>query len=290
MAGEEKMVMAVIGVAMMMAVLQMVLQPAEPAKGLVLWITPLTGPPTGGTSAQTAVIDVYDGERYLCGTSVTNLSTKAGAPVAATLKTQIVITINGTIIADTGKLSASFAASETKEFQVEFTVPAGASVGVGVDNAEGFVYDPSGNVLAQASLSLNVLQHPVLQCLLSVSASPSSGGSVRRSPSKSLYDDGEMIDVTATTYSGWSFDKFTGDGWVTSANPVHVRGCMTTSVTAHFVEVAPPPPVLRHHYLVTYLNGTTRIISWVPDPVSKPNLWDFVNRDELLSWTYLGLY
>ncbi len=87
----------------------------------------------------------------------------------------------------------------------------------------------------------------VAQCPLSVSASPSSGGSVRRSPDKSLYDDGEMIDVTATAYSGWSFNKFTGvrfDGstWTSSANPVHPRGCETKSVTAHFIEVAPPPP------------------------------------------------
>ena len=81
---------------------------------------------------------------------------------------------------------------------------------------------------------------PPAQCPLTVSASPSSGGSVTRSPNKSLYDDGEMIDVTATANPGWSFDKFTGvrfDGssWETTANPVHVRGCQTKSVTAHFI-------------------------------------------------------
>ena len=77
---------------------------------------------------------------------------------------------------------------------------------------------------------------PLEQCPLSVSASPSSGGSVTRSPNKSLYDDGEMIKVTATANPGWSFDKFTGDGWETRANPVYPRGCRTTSVTAHFIQ------------------------------------------------------
>ncbi|HUV56900.1 MAG TPA: hypothetical protein VMV84_06675 [Dehalococcoidales bacterium] len=77
---------------------------------------------------------------------------------------------------------------------------------------------------------------PPGQCSLSVSASPSAGGSVKRSPDKSLYDDGEMVDVTATANPGWTFDKFTGDGWETGANPVHVRGCQTTSVTAHFIQ------------------------------------------------------
>jgi len=80
----------------------------------------------------------------------------------------------------------------------------------------------------------------VAQCPLSVSASPSSGGSVTVSPDKALYDDGEMIDVTAFANPGWSFDKFTGvrpDGstWESHANPVHPRGCRTTSVTAHFI-------------------------------------------------------
>jgi len=81
---------------------------------------------------------------------------------------------------------------------------------------------------------------PPTQCPLSVSASPSSGGSVTRSPYKSLYDDGEMITVTATANPSWSFDKFTGvrfDGstWTSSANPVYPRGCQTKSVTAHFI-------------------------------------------------------
>ncbi len=85
-----------------------------------------------------------------------------------------------------------------------------------------------------------LLEAPSAQCPLSVSASPSSGGSVTRSPYKSLYDDGEMITVTAIAKAGWAFDKFTGvrfDGssWETKANPVYARGCRTKSVTAHFI-------------------------------------------------------
>ena len=50
------------------------------------------------------------------------------------------------------------------------------------------------------------------------------------------------------------------------------------------------PPVCSHHYRVIYLDGSSGIISWKSDPITKPNLWDFVDRDELLSWTYLGCY
>lgn len=46
---------------------------------------------------------------------------------------------------------------------------------------------------------------------------------------------GEMFDVTAIPNPGWYFDKFTGDGWETRANSVHPRGCLMTSVTAHFI-------------------------------------------------------
>jgi len=50
------------------------------------------------------------------------------------------------------------------------------------------------------------------------------------------------------------------------------------------------PPTCYHHYRVTYLNGHSEIISFKSDPIAKPSLWDFVDRDELLSWEYLGCY
>jgi len=131
--------------------------------------------------------------------------------------------------------------------------PSGTSVTLRATASSGYEFDHWGGAASGTSpittvtMSKNqwVLAYfkevAITQCPLSVSRSPSSGGSVTRSPYKSLYDDGEMIKVTATAYSGWSFDKFTGvrfDGstWTSSANPVYARGCRTKSVTAHFIQ------------------------------------------------------
>ncbi|KKM85349.1 hypothetical protein LCGC14_1289900 [marine sediment metagenome] len=131
--------------------------------------------------------------------------------------------------------------------------PSGTSVTLRATASSGYEFDHWGGAASGTSRTTTIVMSKsqwvlayfkevaISQCPLSVSRSPSSGGSVTRSPNKSLYDDGEMIDVTATPYSGWSFEKFTGvrfDGgtWTSSANPVHPIGCQTRSVTAHFIQ------------------------------------------------------
>ena len=106
-------------------------------------------------------------------------------------------------------------------------------------------------------------------------------GSVIAQDSGSVYIEAPPPTDEELIYANWLRTGGTGSisYWRSIGSPLYYTAPYT-----------PPEPVLEHHYRVVYLDGSTRIISWVPDPVTKPNLWDFVDRDDLLSWTYLGLY
>jgi len=136
---------------------------------------------------------------------------------------------------------------------------------------------------------------PPVQYTLEVTVEPPATGYVTKSPSKAAYSAGEVVTLTANPYSGYEFDHWGGwppyPGVGSTSRSIQIAMTADWWVVAAFQkEEAPPEPVLKYHYKVTFIDGHTEIISWVPDPVSKPNLWDFVDRDEVLSWEYLGLY
>jgi uncharacterized repeat protein (TIGR02543 family) len=66
---------------------------------------------------------------------------------------------------------------------------------------------------------------------LSVSASPSNGGSV--SPASGSYEEGQDITVEATSNEGWTFDSWTGDQQ-SSNNPLTFTISENTDLTANF--------------------------------------------------------
>jgi len=75
---------------------------------------------------------------------------------------------------------------------------------------------------------------------LTVSVSPSGGGTVALSPSTSgnQYESGTTVTVTANPASGYVFDYWSGD-LSGSTNPTYITMDADKSVTAHFRQIAP---------------------------------------------------
>jgi N-acetylneuraminic acid mutarotase len=79
---------------------------------------------------------------------------------------------------------------------------------------------------------------------LTTSASPSSGGSVSANPapncnSGTQYTHGTVVQLTATANTGYTFSSWSGDA-SGSSNPVSVTMDGAKSVTARFIQQAPP--------------------------------------------------
>ena len=78
----------------------------------------------------------------------------------------------------------------------------------------------------------------VEQYTLSVSVEPSGTGWVTKSPTKTKYTEGEYVSLTATPYSGYEFDYWSGDASGYST-PISIYMNSNRSVTAHFKEKLP---------------------------------------------------
>jgi uncharacterized repeat protein (TIGR02543 family) len=78
---------------------------------------------------------------------------------------------------------------------------------------------------------------PANSYTLAITASPSLGGSVTKSPDKSTYSAGEVVTLTATPASGYNFTSWSGGGSGTSVTTT-VTINANTAVTANFTAVA----------------------------------------------------
>ena len=74
---------------------------------------------------------------------------------------------------------------------------------------------------------------PTTQYTLSVTISPSNGGSVTRSPNQSQYASGTVVTLTATPASGYTFTRWEG-GVTGTANPTTITMNGNKTVTAVF--------------------------------------------------------
>lgn len=159
-----KMMGAVMVAGVGLAVVQSLLAKEEEpaATGMSLQIISLTGPAVTAVAPLETSADVYEYETYLARVTITNLSTIAGQPAAATLKHQVAVIINDVSLLDSGLISTDYAAGESKTFDYQFAVPEGAAAGVGTDNASAQLYDPYNNLLASGALTLNVLENPII--------------------------------------------------------------------------------------------------------------------------------
>ena len=63
----------------------------------------------------------------------------------------------------------------------------------------------------------------------------SAHGTVARDPDQTTYHEGDLVQLTATPNTGWSFSNWTG-GLTSSANPDSVTIHGDTSVTANYTQ------------------------------------------------------
>lgn len=79
---------------------------------------------------------------------------------------------------------------------------------------------------------------PPSQWTLDVTASPVDGGTVARDPDKTVYEDGETVDLTAEPAAGFSFDHWSGDlgGSDSTASAILVHMDRNRNLAAHFKE------------------------------------------------------
>jgi len=91
------------------------------------------------------------------------------------------------------------------------------------------------------------------QYKLSISVTPSGGGTVSKSPDKAQYSEGEIVKLTATPASGYEFYRWVIDGEVSGSISINLAVMKTYVVRAEFtkmvVTVLPTPtPVPAAQY------------------------------------------
>lgn len=98
--------------------------------------------------------ELTEGSTYVIKATTTNMSTKAGVPVAATLTVNIAAVVDSQTILQ-GSEVYGFAAEETHAFEFPMAVPMGTGDKAGAVMAE--VLDPSGNKLTDGSLDVVIV-------------------------------------------------------------------------------------------------------------------------------------
>ena len=224
---------------------------------------------------------VVAGSSYSIMLTITNKSTKGGTPVAANLGVGIVATAGSYTLISEQVSSQSFAAGQARTFTHNMYVPAGSGGQSGSITA--WIQDPAGSVIAQAS-GAELGEAPYVPPPTYYYCPYCSYSA------ESQYELDVHIETAHPPEPEPTDEELIYQNWLRTGGVGSISYWRSIGSPLYYTPAPEPEPVLEHHYRVVYLDGSTRIISWVPDPVTKPNLWDFVDRDDLLSWTYLGLY
>jgi len=106
---------------------------------------------------------------------------------------------------------------------------------------EGTYVDPAETPVVTVNLAITGV--PVTYYTLTVTVSPSGGGSVSLSPSQPVggYEDGTTVTLTATPASDYEFNHWSGDASGTSATK-SISMNSDKAVTANFSGDGAPPP------------------------------------------------
>lgn len=108
--------------------------------------------------------------------------------------------------------------------------------GVSYDNPE-YV---AGTMTEHRAVKAHFEEEVIEQFSLSVGVEPYGGGSVTASPSKTRYEKDERVMLTASPYSGYEFDYWSGDASGYSPT-TYVYMDRDKSVVANFKKAIPPP-------------------------------------------------
>ncbi|NOZ60971.1 MAG: hypothetical protein GXO74_04765, partial [Calditrichaeota bacterium] len=114
------------------------------------------------------------------------------------------------------------------------TLTATANAGYRFDHWGGAASGTNSSVTITMTRNKSVTAYfSSIQYSLNISVSPSSGGSVSKSPDKSSYSYGEQVTLTASPANGFSFDRWSGDASGTSRT-VTITMNGNKNVTAQF--------------------------------------------------------
>jgi len=111
--------------------------------------------------------ELTEGKTYTVKATTTNMSTRAGVPVAATLNVNIVAVVNSETILEDSEVY-EFAAEQTHTFEFLMTVPLGTGGKAGAVVAE--VLDPNENKLDDGRLDVVIVDTTVTQYDITVDA------------------------------------------------------------------------------------------------------------------------
>jgi len=101
-------------------------------------------------------------------------------------------------------------------------------------------HDAAGHATQDVSNAVFSIAAPIQRTL---TLSLIGGGTVTKSPNQATYDDGSTVQLTANPGTGWAFSAWSG-GLVSTSNPASVVMNANKSVTATFLDVAPPTMTL----------------------------------------------
>jgi hypothetical protein len=166
-----------------------------------------------------------------------HLLLKGGGPVPLTVNV-LPNTGAGTVTAD------PTSGDGTYEFGTTVTLTAVPAAGYRFVNWTGDVTGTEASILVTMSGVRTVTANfePIPTHTVTVTATPSEGGTVSRTPSKDVYAEGEKVTLTATPATNWVFR-----GWLDGATTVstdvafeYTVGTANMALTAKFKAVAPP--------------------------------------------------
>jgi len=184
--------------------------PGEGAASISISVLDAQGNPVPHNSPT----NLYEGETYTVKVSVTNKSTKAAAPYAATLTITNQSTVDGIGVTSSAPRSDNYSADQTLNFNYTMAVPTGTAGAFGTLHF--YVKDPSGNQLAAAYEDISIVAHELVAAI--------GPGVIFNS------DLGSWVDITSGMTITYGLDNTISPEWINYSD-IPIAGHVTLKVT-----------------------------------------------------------